>query len=153
MSRHYSQHEDGRISVLVIGLTFLVMAILTVAMVITSVHTQRRQLYACADTVALSAAQEVKGTDFYTTGELHTLSEDVKKVVQQRFDFLVTNVCAVGESPLVTAVSVDESELEVVLETVPSLPIVSRYMSFLTEPMKIRVASIVSVTKSRSVEE
>lgn len=143
--------EDGRITVLVIGLTLLVLAIVTVSLVITSIHTQRRQLFACADAIALGTAQDIKGSDFYLAGEFHVLSTDVQQVAIQRLDKLETSACAVGDQVVLSAVQVKGSDLEITVETVPTLPIVSRYMSFLTEPMKIRVASIVSVAKSRSV--
>ncbi|MDO5060209.1 MAG: hypothetical protein Q4D73_01105 [Actinomycetaceae bacterium] len=143
--------EDGRITVLVIGLTLLVLAIIAVSIVITSLHTQRRQLYACADAIALGTAQDIKGSDFYLAGEFHLLHADVQQVAKARLGTLQTSACNVGNQVVLTSVQVDGNDLEVTVETVPTLPIVSRYMSFLTEPMKIRVASIVSVAKSRSV--
>ncbi|EEH63761.1 hypothetical protein HMPREF0044_0780 [Gleimia coleocanis DSM 15436] len=147
------ENESGRISVLVLGLALLIIAVLTVSLTITAVHTQRRQLYGCADAVAVSAAQVISGADYYEKSALRLKQQEVRNIVQERLGQLKGSACRVGEGVVVEEIIFEGDELNLSVSTIPRLPIASRYMSFLTEHTKIRVATLVKVAKSRSVEE
>lgn len=145
--------ESGRISILVLGLAVLLIAVLTVGLVITNLHLQRRQLFGCADLLAVSAAQVVAEDEYFLEGELAVLEQRAREVAEQRLRGLRTAVCHVGEEVEISNFRIEGDQLELAVSTVPQLPVLSRYMSFLTERMEISVATLVKVTKSRSVEE
>lgn len=143
--------EAGRISVLMLGLTLVVIAVITVALTITALHTQRRALYGCADALTLSAAATLGADPYYQQASLAESEGQARKMVEDRLQQLVGSVCHVGQQVNLDGFSYQNDVVEVRLSTVPTLPVVSKYMSFLTEPLKISVASSANVTKSRNV--
>lgn len=151
MSKGVESTENGRISVLVLALVLLVVAVITVALVVTSLHTQRRALYGCADVLALSAAQILGADPYFQEAATGAEENRVKTHVEQRLQELRSSTCDVGEEVVLEEFKYTEGNAEITVATFPTFPRVAAYMSFLTEPLKIRVVSLVNVTKSRNV--
>ncbi|MDO5728206.1 MAG: hypothetical protein Q4P71_01110 [Actinomycetaceae bacterium] len=135
-----SARESGRISVLILMLSLVVIAFVLTSATITTVHVQRRALYTCADAVALTLASELDSRSYYLrdSGEHHT---DPHSAALAIVADLSDTTCAIGLSPRVDHVQVEEWNVTVELSVIPTIDLLPRWIKERTHPPRIRVAS------------
>ncbi|EPD30894.1 hypothetical protein [Gleimia europaea] len=133
--------EDGRITLLVLGLALLVVAVVLVSIAATTVHVQRRQLLSCADWVALSVAGSTSAADYYENGSAHVTQAGVSDRAASVFNQLRTTSCKVGSDAWIESATASAGEARVELAMNPQMPVFGSVLDFINQPLTVRVVA------------
>lgn len=133
--------EDGRITLLVLGLAVLVIALVLTSAAATSIHIQRRQLLTCADSIAIWVAGYADAGNYYQESELNLGQDRVDQVALDRLTELSATTCDVGLGVELQDVQTKDSDVQVSLSMMPRLPVVGSTLQNLGQVGQIRVAS------------
>ncbi|MDO5034577.1 MAG: hypothetical protein Q4E01_04230 [Actinomycetaceae bacterium] len=133
--------EDGRIALLTLGLTLIVVALVLASIAVTSIHVQRRELLTCADSIALSVAGAASAKDYYEGADAPLASEGADQRAQAMFARLSTSTCDVGTSSWLSSVRADGAEVVVELGMNPKVPGFTGVLDFINQPLTIRVVA------------
>ncbi|MDO5049605.1 MAG: hypothetical protein Q4D87_06965 [Actinomycetaceae bacterium] len=139
--RAYGEGESGRISLLVLGLSVLVIALVLTSMAATTIHVQRRQLLTCADAVALSISGVASAPDYYAGTENTVAQATLQAKAQDAFNMLQTTTCDVGTTRRLTAVSIQDTTAVVEMNMTPRVPVFGAVLDFINQPLTVSVAS------------
>lgn len=135
---HGEGHEDGRITLLVIGLIALVLGFVLVSVTVTAVHIQDRRLLSCADRIASAASGVADADTFYTSiGEdrLTPSTTTARTAAHEALDELAATSCRVGGGVGVESVEVVGAEVVVSVSTQAELPVVPSFLGRVVAPV------------------
>lgn len=150
--------EDGRIGVLLAACSLMVLVVVLVSAAVTSVQMQRRQLFACADAVAVGSAGLMRAEGYFDSADLLFDSTLVESKAHHLFEVLSDTTCQVGEGAQLTNVEVNvaqappsagsaslpggiRSRVEVEVEATAKLPLLPRQLRLTSQPLLLRVSS------------
>lgn len=137
--------EGGRIALLIVGLTVVVVAFALVSAGITAVHVQDRRLLACADSVAAVAATVVDAEAFYSVGDegqrLVPSPDGVRGAAASALDRLRTTTCDIGAGVALEDVRVDGPDVLVTLAARADLPLVPPMLGDVAAPRLVATSS------------
>lgn len=154
-----NQHdEDGRIGILLVACGLIVLLVVLVSAAVTSVHMQRRQLFACADAVAVGSAGLLQAGGYFTTADLLMDPTAVEAKARDMFNTLIDSTCQVGEGSQLTSVEVTTiaatssensgvadtqvgARLEIHVEATAKLPLLPSGLRLTSQPLLLRVSS------------
>lgn len=130
--------DEGRISVLVIGLTALLLAIVLVLAAITIVHVQDRRLLACADRVA-AAASAVMDADAYYGADggprrLLPAPGAASTEAGSALALLATTSCSVGDGVSLVGVEATGEGVVVTVSATATLPLLPPVLGDVVAP-------------------
>lgn len=123
-----------------IGLAVVVIAFVLTSATITVVHVQRRALYTCTDSIAVSMVTRVDASGYYATKE-GAGRTDLRVRAQQIADEFSVSTCAIGHNQRVESVSVSPMTVTVEMSTTPDIPLLPAWLKHRVYPPRIRVAS------------
>ena len=133
--------EDGRITLLVLGLSLLVVALVLASIAATTVHVQRRQLLSCADWVALSVAGVASASSYYEDGFAEVTQSSVPDRATAMFNQLRTTSCDVGRAAWLESATASGGEIRVELAMNPAIPVFGSVLDFINQPLTVRVVA------------
>ncbi|WP_034506584.1 hypothetical protein [Actinomyces sp. S4-C9] len=133
--------EDGRITLLVLGLSLLVVALVLASIAATTVHVQRRQLLSCADWVALSVAGVASASSYYEDGFAEVIQSSVPDRATATFNQLRTTSCDVGRAAWLESATASGGEVRVELAMNPAMPVFGSVLDFINQPLTVRVVA------------
>lgn len=139
------QAEEGRLSVLIIGLTALLLSVVMVLAVITVVHVQDRRLLSCADRVAAAASGVMDADAYYGLGggdrrlvpsPAAAAAEAERTLVQ-----LASTSCRVGTGVSMSGITTGEEGVVVTLTATASLPLLPPVLGTVVAPTLVASSS------------
>ncbi|WP_312347367.1 hypothetical protein [Actinomyces sp.] len=139
-------HPDaGRISVLVIGLTALLLAVVLVLAAITVVHVQDRRLLTCADRVA-AAASAVMDADAYYGADggprrLLPAPGAASAEAGSTLALLSTTSCSVGGGVALLGVEATAGGVTVTVSATATLPLLPPVLGDVVAPTLVATSS------------
>ncbi len=133
--------EDGRITLLVLGLSLLVVALVLASIAATTVHVQRRQLLSCADWVALSVAGVASASSYYEDGFAEVTQASVSDRATDMFNQLRTSSCDVCRVAWLESATASGGEVRVELAMNPEMPVFGSVLDFINQPLTVRVVA------------
>lgn len=133
--------EDGRITLLALGLSLLVVALVLASIAATTVHVQRRQLLSCADWVALSVAGVASASSYYEDGFAEVTQSSVPDRPTAMFNQLRTTSCDVGRAAWLESATASGGEIRVELAMNPAIPVFGSVLDFINQPLTVRVVA------------
>lgn len=156
--RNLTKHadpEDGRIGILLVVCSLIVVLVVLVSAAVTSLQLQRRQLYACADAIAVGAAGLLEGEGYFGSGSLLIERDSVQRRAEEVFTLLSDSTCRVGEETRFGEAQVEivpmpteagsagglHSRVEVEVSAVAKLPLLPASLRLTSQPVILRVSS------------
>jgi hypothetical protein len=137
--------DEGRISVLIIGLTALLLAIILTLMAITIVHVQDRRLLACADRLAAAASAVMDADAYYgADGGLRRLVPAPEAATSQAgdaLDMLSTTSCSVGDGVSLVGAEATSEGVVVTVSATATLPLLPPVLGDVVAPTLVAVSS------------
>lgn len=131
--------EEGRISLLVIGLTALLLSFVLTLAAITTVHVQDRRLLACADRVAAAASAVMDADAYYGAGgnprRLVPAPTAALREARDALDLLASTSCAVGEGVVLAGVDADAGGVVVSVSARARLPLLPPVLGGVVAPV------------------
>ena len=140
---HQPHSEDGRITVLLIGLVTVALLAVAVGVVITSVHLQQRALLSCADRISAGAAV-LSAENYYGEGGAELAAPSESGARQEAFrtlERLLTTTCAVGQGVDITDLTVGENVIQVTVRTQATLPLLPPVLQGVAAPTMTQSSS------------
>lgn len=141
---HQPHSEDGRITVLLIGLVTVALLAVAVGVIITSVHLQQRALLSCADRISAAGAAVLSAENYYGEGgaELAVPSESgARQEAFRTLERLSTTTCAVGQGVDITDLRVGENVIQVTVRTHATLPLLPPVLQGVAAPTMTQSSS------------
>lgn len=132
--------DSGRISILILVLSLVVISFVLISATITAVHVQRRSLYTCADAVALGVSTELKSSSYYLSSSTES-PRNPQAVARAIVTELRDTTCAIGLSLRIDQVRVAEQSATVELSVIPRVDLLPIWLTDKVQPPRIRVAS------------
>lgn len=130
--------EEGRITLLVIGLVVVVLAFVWVSVTVTAVHVQDRRLLSCADRVASAASGVADADTFYTNageGRLTPSRATATAAAREALAELSDTTCRVGAGVSLVAVEVAAAQVQVTVSARVDLPVVPSFLGHVAAPV------------------
>lgn len=137
--------EEGRISLLVIGLVVVVLAFVLVSAAVSAVHIQDRRLMGCADRLASAASGVMDADAFYGLGDgVQRLVPDAqgsREAASRALVALSGSSCRIGHGVRLVDVHVEGAEAVVWVEAVAELPLVPSWLGGVAAPRLVTGSS------------
>ncbi len=124
--------EDGRISLLFIGLMIIVLAFVLVATAISIVHVQDRRLLACADRVSAVASEVMDASVYYGSGpgDPVLVPDEVgaQSAAVHSLHRLAASTCHVGQGVRLESVVVREDQVVIIVRSRVHVPLIPQIL-------------------------
>lgn len=144
----HEEHEgrdEGRISVLIIGLTALLLTAVLALTVITMVHVQDRRLLGCADRVAAASSGVMDADAYYGAdgGGRRLVPAPGAAAAQAAttLSLLATSSCAVGTGVTLESVQADPTGVVVTVSATATLPLLPPVLGDVVAPTLVASSS------------
>ncbi|QWW20099.1 hypothetical protein I6B53_03090 [Schaalia sp. 19OD2882] len=136
--------ESGRVGLLILVCTMVVLALVSVGAVITTVHVQRSRLLTCADALAAAGAQVVVANGFYADGRITPGVGELDLVqarVQGLLDDSAGTTCRVGEGVHLDGMSVEDKDIVVRVSATARLVGLPPFLGAAVAPILVETSS------------